>query len=115
MKSSRTTRLRLLFLLSMLQVLILTTDTFAQAIGVTGIIFNERTSGPAPGATIIVKNTNRYTVANEAGRFTIHAATGDVLLITMIEYVSKEVLVNVAMQEPSIFFPILISNKRELH
>jgi TonB-linked SusC/RagA family outer membrane protein len=92
MKLSKTTRLRLLLLWGTLLLLLAGNNAFAQT-KIIGKITNERTSAPASGATIVVKNTNRTTVADEAGRFTIDAATGDVLVISMIGYVQKEVTV----------------------
>ena len=92
MKSSKTTRLRLLLLLSMCLLLFASNDALAQT-KVSGKIINERTAAPTAGATITVKNTNRYTVADEAGGFTIEVSTGDVLVITMVGYLKKEVAV----------------------
>ena len=92
MKSSKTTRLRLLLLLSMCLLLFASNDVLAQT-KVSGKIINERTAAPTAGATITVKNTNRYTVADEAGGFTIEVSTGDVLVITMVGYLKKEVAV----------------------
>lgn len=92
MKSSKTTRLRLLLLWSTFLLLLAGNDAFAQT-KITGKIINERTAAPTAGATITVKNTNRYTVADEAGRFTIEVSTGDVLVITMVGYLKKEVAV----------------------
>ena len=68
-------------------------SAFAQTAKVSGTIINERTSAPASGATITVKNTNRSTIADEDGRFTIEASTGDVLVITMIGFQRTEVVV----------------------
>lgn len=92
MKSSKTTRFRLLLLWSVSFLLLVANNAFAQT-KVIGKIINERTSAPAAGATITVKNTNRTAVADEEGRFTIDASAGDVLVITMVGYVRKEVTV----------------------
>lgn len=92
MKSSKTTRLRLLLLWGIFLLLLAGNDAFAQT-KITGRIINERTSAPAAGATVTVKKTNRSVVADEAGRFTIEAATGEVLVITMIGYQKEEVAV----------------------
>jgi TonB-dependent starch-binding outer membrane protein SusC len=92
MKSSKTTRLRLLLLWSVCLLLLIGNNAFAQT-KISGKIVNERTSAPTPGATITVKNTNRSTVADEAGGFIIEAVPGDVLVITMVGYAKKEVTV----------------------
>ena len=90
MKSSKT--IRLLLLWGAFLLLFASSNAFAQT-KVIGKIVNNRTSAPASGATITVKNTNRTAVADEAGRFTIDASTGDVLIITMVGYAQKEVTV----------------------
>ncbi|HEV8285904.1 MAG TPA: TonB-dependent receptor [Chitinophagaceae bacterium] len=92
MKSSKTTRLCLLLLWGIGLLLLTDYDAFAQT-KVSGKIINERTSAPTPGATITVKNTSRTVVADEAGGFVIEASSGDVLVITMVGYVKKEVTV----------------------
>jgi TonB-dependent starch-binding outer membrane protein SusC len=92
MKSSKTTRLRLLLQWGIFLLLLVGNDAFAQT-KVSGKIINERTSAPASGATITVKKSNRSTVADEAGGFIIDASTGDVLVITMVGYVKKEITI----------------------
>lgn len=94
MKSIKTIRLRLLLIWSVFAVSLLCSSAFAQTAKVSGTIINERTSVPAAGATITVKNTKRSTTADADGRFTIEASVGDVLVITMIGYVKKEVVVD---------------------
>lgn len=92
MKSSKTIHLRLLLLWGIFLLLLAGNDAFAQT-KVSGKIINQRTSAPAQGATITLKNTDRSTMADEAGRFTIEASNGDVVIITMVGYVKKEVVV----------------------
>jgi TonB-dependent starch-binding outer membrane protein SusC len=92
MKSSKTTRLRLLLLWSIGLLLFTGNDAFAQT-KISGTIVNDRTLDPTSGATISVKNTSRSAVANEAGKFTIDASPGEVLIITMVGYLKKEVII----------------------
>src|SRR5215212_10093550 len=92
MKSSKTIRLRLLLLWSTCLLLLARNDAFAQT-KIIGRVINERTAAPASGATIAIKKTNRTSVADDAGRFTIDGSTGDVLVITMVGYAQKEVTV----------------------
>jgi TonB-dependent starch-binding outer membrane protein SusC len=92
MKSSKTTRLRLLLLWIVCLLLHIGNNAFAQT-KVIGKIINERTSAPTSGATITVKNTTRTAVADEEGRFTIDASAGEVLVITMVGYVKKEITI----------------------
>ena len=74
MKRAKTICLKLKLLLSILTLLLFaSTNSYAQT-KVSGTITNERTSAPAAGATITVKNTKRSAVADDAGRFSIEAS-----------------------------------------
>lgn len=46
---------------------------------------------PLAGINVIIKGTNRGTVTDNEGRFTINAKTGDVLIISSIGYKSREI------------------------
>ncbi|MEO6723596.1 MAG: carboxypeptidase-like regulatory domain-containing protein, partial [Ferruginibacter sp.] len=92
MKSSKTIRLRLLLLWGTGLLLFAGNNAFAQT-KVSGKIINERTLAPTPAATVTIKNTSRFAVADQAGTFSIDASTGDVLVITMIGYLKKEVVI----------------------
>src|SRR5436190_14395089 len=90
MKLSKTIRLRLLLLWSIATIFLVSTNTFAQTAKVSGTIINQRTSTPVVGATVAVKNTNRSTVTDDAGKFTIDASTGEVLVITSVGFTTQE-------------------------
>jgi TonB-linked SusC/RagA family outer membrane protein len=92
MKSTKTIRLRILLLWGILGVFF-AIKVPAQSIKINGTITSQSNSSPIPGVTVSVKNTNRVTVTDKAGRFTIDAANGNTLVITMIGYQKKEVLV----------------------
>ncbi|CAL1520151.1 TonB-dependent receptor [Chitinophaga sp. MM2321] len=47
-----------------------------------------------PGATVRVKNTNKYTATDQYGKFSIDASVGDVLIISFIGYDSREISLN---------------------
>ncbi|MES2650001.1 MAG: TonB-dependent receptor [Bacteroidota bacterium] len=69
------------------------TTAYAQTSRVSGTVIIERTSAPAVGATITVKNTKVFTIADQTGKFTIEAVSGNVLTITMIGHDKKEVVI----------------------
>ncbi|WP_126974500.1 SusC/RagA family TonB-linked outer membrane protein [Gynurincola endophyticus] len=48
---------------------------------------------PLAGATVLVKNSQKYVVTNEAGRFQIEASIGDVLVVSFVGYNPKEVAI----------------------
>ena len=93
MNSTKTIRLLLLLQLSCLFSILASNNAFAQSAKINGTIIIESTQAPASGATINVKNTNRTTTADNAGRFSIEASQGDVLIITMIGFQKIEVIV----------------------
>jgi TonB-dependent starch-binding outer membrane protein SusC len=93
MKSTKTIRFRLLLLWGIFAVLLLNNSAFAQTTTISGKIINDRTSAPTAGATITVKNTNRFTTSDEAGRFSIDASIGEVLVVSMTGFLRTEVVV----------------------
>lgn len=93
MKSSKTIRLIPLLMWGIIAVFLATTNAFAQTAKVSGTIINQRTSAPVRGATVTVKNSIRFAIADDAGKFTIEASGGDILAITAVGYTSQEVKV----------------------
>ena len=93
MYSTKTIRLRLLLLGGIFPLLLLSVPAFSQTEKVKGTIINQRNSAPVQGATITLKGTERFTVADEAGKFSIDASTGQVLVVTIIGYTKKEIVV----------------------
>jgi predicted extracellular nuclease len=63
---------------------------YAQERNLTGKV-NDETGEPIPGATILVKGTNRGTATDVDGSFSIMAAPSDVLAISYVGYLSREI------------------------
>jgi TonB-linked SusC/RagA family outer membrane protein len=57
-------------------------QSFAQSLSVSGSVKNKVTGEPLVGATVQVEGTSSSTLTDAAGRFTISAARGSVLLVT---------------------------------
>ncbi|WP_343672316.1 TonB-dependent receptor [Chitinophaga sp.] len=93
MKSTKMIRSRILPLLGIL-LGFLSANLSAQTLKITGKVVNAINGSPIPGATITLKNTNRFVITNDAGGFTIDAAAGNTLVVSMIGYQKKEVVVN---------------------
>jgi TonB-linked SusC/RagA family outer membrane protein len=93
MKNYKTICLKLLLLWSISSIFLLTgTAVFAQT-KVSGTVTNKQ-NAPIVGATVrVINKTARYTTTNEVGQFSIVAAKGDVIEITYVGYVKKEVKV----------------------
>ncbi len=94
MKSTKMIRLRILPLLGILLGFLSSTHLSAQTIKITGRVVNKSSSSAIPGATVALKNTNRFAITDEAGKFTIDAATGNTLVVSIIGYQRREVVVN---------------------
>lgn len=68
---------------------------FAQdAAAINGTILDSVQQTPLPGASIVVKGTGNGTSSDLYGGFTIQAARGDILVISMVGYRSMEVPVS---------------------
>src|SRR5690242_9510331 len=91
MKSAKTIRLASVLLWSIFSLFLVSTNALAQTAKVSGTITNQRTSAPVPGATINVRNSTRYSVSDDGGKFSIEASASDVLVITSIGYLPEEV------------------------
>ncbi|HWV64825.1 TonB-dependent receptor [Chitinophaga sp.] len=94
MKSTKMIRSRILPLLGILLGFLFSPQLFAQTIKITGRVINKNNSSAIPGATVALKNTNRFAITDEAGKFTIDAATGNTLVISIIGYQKREVVIN---------------------
>ncbi|HEY8956280.1 MAG TPA: TonB-dependent receptor [Chitinophaga sp.] len=89
-------RSRILPLLGILLGFLSSTHLSAQTIKITGRVINKSSSSAIPGATVALKNTNRFAITDEAGKFAIDASPGNTLVITIVGYQKKEVIVNKA-------------------
>ena len=56
--------------------------TFAQQKTITGVVSDS--SGPLPGANVVVKGTTRGTQTNLDGKYTIQASVGETLVFSFI-------------------------------
>ena len=58
---------------------------------VSGVIKDD--SEPLPGVTIVIKGTNKGTITDFDGNFSLEATIGDVLQVSFIGYITQEVIV----------------------
>jgi TonB-linked SusC/RagA family outer membrane protein len=65
---------------------------FAQQKTISGTV-SDQDGMPLPGASIVVKGTGNGTTSDFDGNYSISASTGDVLVVSYIGYVAKEVSV----------------------
>ena len=67
--------------------------TLAQDVTVNGII-NDESGMPVPGATILIKGTNKAAASDFDGKFQINAPSNGILTITFVGYKTVEEAVN---------------------
>lgn len=65
--------------------------SFGQAQAIRGVVTSE--GEPVPGALVLVKGTQRGTVTDIDGVYTINAAAGEILVVSFVGYNTKEVAV----------------------
>ncbi len=65
-----------------------------QTRNISGIVKSQGDMELIPGASVLVKGTQRGTVTDIDGSFTIEASTGEVLVVSFIGYESKEIPVS---------------------
>ncbi len=65
--------------------------SYAQTTSIQGVVKAEEDGQPIPGVTVLVKGTQRGTVTNLDGEFSIQASPGETLVISFIGYAMQEV------------------------
>ncbi|MFB6456913.1 SusC/RagA family TonB-linked outer membrane protein [Chitinophaga sp. Hz27] len=93
MKSTKMIRSRILPLLGILLGFFSSTNLHAQNFKITGKVINAGNASPIPGATVSVKNTSRFVITDETGKFAIDAATGNTVVVTMIGFQKRELAI----------------------
>lgn len=67
---------------------------FGQGPGsITGRVISSDDQQPLPGATIMVKGTNRVTISDADGKYTLQAANGETLVFSFIGFQDKETVI----------------------
>src|SRR5438045_3470292 len=75
----------------MVTILLVSQSLMAQG-SVSGLV-KDKEGNPVPGATVAVKSKKLQTITDDAGKFTIAAANGDLILITSVGYDNYEIRV----------------------
>lgn len=82
---------------------------FAQQRTLSGTIFNRDTREPLIGATVSIKGTDRNTLTNDKGEFSIAVSDESVLRITMVGYAYQEIPVG---QKTTVSISLQTDNKQ---
>ncbi|UZR99188.1 SusC/RagA family TonB-linked outer membrane protein [Chondrinema litorale] len=83
-----------LFPASLFLLLLIGTATYGQTPQtITGVVSSNSDQMPLPGATVLIKGTNTGSTTNFEGEFSIQASESDVLVVSYIGYIPKEIQV----------------------
>ncbi|TDQ15091.1 TonB-linked SusC/RagA family outer membrane protein [Algoriphagus boseongensis] len=77
----------------LLIMLCLSIVSFGQTQSVRGVVKSGPDNEPVPGALVLIKGTQKGTVTDIDGAFTIDASPGEILVISFVGYATKEVAV----------------------
>ena len=84
-------RIKIQFVGFLLLMFCISQPSFGQVQTVRGVITSE--SEPVPGALVMIKGTQKGSVTDNNGNFSIDASVGEILVVTFVGYTSKEVAV----------------------
>ncbi len=74
-----------------LALLIIFPPVFSQELEVEGLVVEAKTGEPVPGASVRVKDSSVGTITDINGRFTLDTRNGEVLMITFVGMLSREI------------------------
>jgi len=83
---------KLFLFLTMAFLLLFSAATFAQSKTITGTV-TDSSGNPINAASVKIKGTQRGTITNLQGAFTLQASPDNVLIISSLNYVTREVIV----------------------
>ncbi len=84
--------MRKLFTISFMSLLlVLSLAGYGQELAIKGKVTSKGDGGALPGASILVKGTNRGSTTNSDGEFSINAPSNSTLVISFIGFKSLEV------------------------
>ena len=89
MKDHYLSKIKIRFIGFLLLMFCISVTSFGQSQSVRGVVTSE--GEPVPGALVMVKGTQKGTVTDIDGNYTIDAAAGQVLVVSFVGYTTKEV------------------------
>ncbi len=93
MKNNYQTKVKIRFIGFLLFMFCLSFMAQAQTFNVKGKVISEGDNEPVPGALVLVKGTQRGTISDIDGNFSMEAAVGETLVVSFVGFNSKEILV----------------------
>ena len=100
--------------LAMLTLLMLCFCQFTLGQNITGTVTSSEDGLPLPGASVILKNTNKGTTTDFDGKFTIDAPNNATLIVSYVGFTTKEVAItssnlNIALEEGEILDEVVVT------
>jgi TonB-linked SusC/RagA family outer membrane protein len=86
-------RVKIRFIGFLLLTLCISISSFGQTQTITGVVVSVPDNEPIPGALVSIKGTQKGTVTDIDGSFSIQAAPGETLVFSFVGFVAKEVAV----------------------
>lgn len=81
-------------LFSILMCILLSFQSFAQSIEISGTVTSDEDGSPLPGVNVVLKGTTKGVLTNADGKYSISAPSNGTLVITYLGFLSQEIAVN---------------------
>ncbi|MBN7811070.1 TonB-dependent receptor [Algoriphagus sp. H41] len=104
--------IKIRFIGFLLLMLCMGVSSFGQSQSVRGVVSSE--GEPVPGALVLVKGTQRGTVTDIDGNYSIDAAPGEILVVSFVGYTTKEVAVVGGQTEINVTLDLSTSDLSEV-
>ncbi|PZX49168.1 SusC/RagA family TonB-linked outer membrane protein [Algoriphagus chordae] len=77
----------------LLMLFVLSVPLYAQTVTVKGTVVSEGDNEPVPGALVSIKGTQKGTVTDIDGKFSLDASVGETLVVSFVGFTSNEVVI----------------------
>uniref|UniRef100_UPI0030C76E7F SusC/RagA family TonB-linked outer membrane protein n=1 Tax=Algoriphagus sp. oki45 TaxID=3067294 RepID=UPI0030C76E7F len=81
---------------------------------IRGVVLSEPDKEPVPGALVLIKGTQKGTVTDIDGSFSIDATPGEILVVSFVGYTTQEVAVVAGQTNVNINLPLSTSDLSEV-
>ncbi|GMQ30263.1 SusC/RagA family TonB-linked outer membrane protein [Algoriphagus confluentis] len=92
----------------------LSLQSMAQTQTVRGVVLSEPDKQPVPGALVLIKGTQKGTVTDIDGSYSLEASPGEILVVSFVGYTTQEVAVVAGQTTVNINLPLSTSDLSEV-
>jgi TonB-linked SusC/RagA family outer membrane protein len=93
MKNYYQTTIKIRFIGFLLAMFFMTHFAHSQTLSIKGTVISQEDNQPVPGALVSIKGTQRGTVTDLDGKFTVSASVGETLTVSFVGFTTNEVVV----------------------